>query len=96
MPKEYESSAEDKTGSELNLALNLPDEWSDLDMEGDRFEIILRYSGDIEALAAELGVELVTLTGGYAVGYADRRQIRELALSPVVIYLTVGEYYKLF
>lgn len=94
--EESESNTGEKTGAELNLALNLPDEWNSLEMEGDRFEIILRYSGDIEALAAELGVDIVTLTGGYAVGYADRGQIIELALSPVVIYLTVGEYYKLY
>ncbi|MGN0165407.1 MAG: hypothetical protein ACI39R_04430 [Lachnospiraceae bacterium] len=96
MPEEYENGGEEKTGADLNLALNLPDEWNEEEMEGNKFEIILRYHGDIEALAEALGVELVTLTGGYAVGRADREQIRELALSPVVIYLTVGEYYRLY
>ena len=62
-------------------------------MAEDRFEIILRFAGDVEALAASINVPIVVLTGGYAVGYANREQIRALALSPIVIYLTVGEYY---
>lgn len=93
---ETDNTSEDKTSPELNLAINLPDEWTELERSGDEFEIIIRYAGDIETLAETLGVELVTLTGGYAVGYANRRQIRELALSPTVIYLTVGEYYRLY
>lgn len=93
---ETDNTTEDKTSPELNLAMNLPNEWTEFERSGDEFEIIIRYAGDIETLAAELGVELVTLTGGYAVGYATRRQIRELALSPTVIYLTVGEYYRLY
>lgn len=94
MEEEFEAGIQDKTGTELELAINLPDEWSDSEMEGDRFEIILRYAGDIESLSRALDVPIVVLTGGYAVGYANRTQIRALALSPIVIYLTVGEYYK--
>lgn len=94
MEEEFEAGIQDKTGTELELAINLPDEWNDTELEGDRFEIILRYAGDIESLAATLNVSIVILTGGYAVGYANKEQIRALALSPVVIYLTVGEYYK--
>lgn len=98
--EEFEIYAEDiteeKSSAELNLALNLPNEWTQAEMSEDKFEIIIRYAGDIEALAAELGVEIVTLTGGYGVGYADRQQIGKLALSPIVIYLTVGEYYRLY
>ena len=85
---------QEKSGTELELAINLPDEWNGVEMSDDRYEIILRYAGDIEGLAQSLDVQIVVLTGGYAVGYANREQIRALALSPVVIYLTVGEYYE--
>lgn len=97
--EDFQNDAEEKSSAELNLVLNLPDGWTQSEMSEDRFEIIIKYSGetkDIEALADELGVQIVTLTGGYGAGYADRSQIISLALSPEVIYLTVGEYYRLY
>ncbi len=94
MEENLDYETQDKAGTELELAVNLPDEWNGVEMTGDRFEIILRFAGDVEALAASIDVPIVVLTGGYAVGYANREQIQLLALSPIVIYLTVGEYYE--
>lgn len=61
--------------NQLNLALDLPEEvrenTSDLDVGFDSqtntWELIIKYSGSLNRLEEELGIDVVELSGGYAI-----------------------------
>lgn len=84
-----------KIENQLNLALALTDgereRTGDLntgfDRDTDTWELIIRYSGDIETAAGSLGVRLKLLSGGYALAYVREESIEEFARLTEVIYV---------
>ena len=84
-----------KIENQLNLALGLTEEersrTSDLntgfDKETRKWELIIRYCGDIEAAAQSFGAELKILSGGYALAYVEESRIEEFSRLMEVIYI---------
>lgn len=84
-----------KIENQLNLALGLTEEersrTSDLntgfDEESRKWELIIRYCGDIEAAAQSFGAELKILSGGYALAYVEESRIEEFSRLMEVIYI---------
>jgi hypothetical protein len=46
--------------------------------EDSKFEVIIKYNGDIEKVARELNAEVEPLNGGYAIITIERSRIPEL------------------
>lgn len=86
---------EQKIENQLNLALalneNEREQTDDLNTGFDEntgvWELIIRYSGDIETAAASVGAGLKILSGGYALAYVRENRIEEFAGLAEVIYV---------
>lgn len=84
-----------KIENQLNLALGLTEDersrTSDLNTGFDektrKWELIIRYCGDIEAAAQSFGAELKILSGGYALAYVEESRIEEFSRLMEVIYI---------
>lgn len=84
-----------KTENELNLALFLPNEertkTSDLDTgyspELNRWELIVRYNGDIDSIASSLDIAVKKLSEGYALVEIEESKIDEFSMSEEIIYI---------
>lgn len=78
---------ESKISPELNIAIDLPEEEREksLDLnvgyseEFEEWELIIRYTGSLEAIRQELGVSVEELLGGYAVIRIPQRLIGRLS-----------------
>ena len=83
-----------KLDNELQLALSLPEnvreESLDLDVgynaTEERWTLIVRYIGDIEAAAGAMA-EITLLLGGYAIVRIREKEIEALSALPQVIYV---------
>ncbi|MCM1309385.1 MAG: S8 family serine peptidase, partial [Butyrivibrio sp.] len=94
-----------KIENQLNLALALTEEersqTNDLntgfDAASDRWELIIRYCGDIEAAARDFGAGIKILSGGYALAYVEESRIEEFSRLMEVIYIEKPKklYYEL-
>ena len=84
-----------KKENELNLALMLTDEervmTGDLntgyDGSNKEWELIIRYSGDIEGALSQLTQDIKVLLGGYAIVRILQSRVDELANIPEVIFI---------
>lgn len=84
-----------KKENELNLALMLTDEervmTGDLntgyDGSNEEWELIIRYSGDIEGALSQLTQDIKVLLGGYAIVRIQQSRVDELANIPEVIFI---------
>lgn len=84
-----------KKENELNLALMLTDEervmTGDLntgyDGSNEEWELIIRYSGDIEGALSQLTQDIKVLLGGYAIVRIKQSRVDELANIPEVIFI---------
>lgn len=84
-----------KNEEELNLALNLSDEEraktydlnTGYDMITEEWELIVRYSGDIEKALEPLNASVQILSGGYAIVKIGKLLVDALASLPEIIYV---------
>ena len=91
----YGGHMEQKIEDQLNLALAMPENerirTGDLNtgyMEADNsWELIVRYSGDIETAASGLVNSIKVLRGGYALVVVSQENIERFALLPQVIFV---------
>ncbi len=94
-----------KNENQLNLALTVPQQerqkTMDLDTGYDSgtgtWELIIRYSGNIQLRASQLGADLRLLSGGYALITIREDLVDVLAAYPEVIYIEKPKklYYEL-
>lgn len=84
-----------KLENQLKLVLSLSEEEreraSDLavgfESAGNRWQLIVKYTGDIEAVAESLSAEVVTLLGQYAIITVEEELIGQLTEFPQVLYV---------
>ncbi len=83
-----------KADNSLNLAVSLPEAEREssaalstgYDSLTNRWELIVKYNGDLEGLAERLGFEAVLLINYYAVITIAQEKIEELLLQPEIEY----------
>ncbi|MDE7326599.1 MAG: S8 family serine peptidase, partial [Lachnospiraceae bacterium] len=81
-----------KADNSLNLAITLPEAErqnsvalsTGYDAETNRWELIVKYNGDLEGLAGRLGFEAILLINYYAVITIAQDKIEELLLQPEI------------
>ena len=87
---------ESKISTELNLALNTPEDERDkaldlnvgYDPDEDEWELIIKYTGELGKIASDVGFTLYTeLLGGYGVVVVGSSAIDALSKHPQIIFI---------
>lgn len=86
--------ADQKIENLLELSLDIPEATREksenlsagYDPEDNRWEVIIRYTGDLQEIAGE-AVSVTPLLGGYAILVLTERQLEALSLDPRVEYI---------
>lgn len=84
-----------KISTELNLSLNTSPEERErgLDLnvgynrELDEWELIIKYTGSLDAISRDIGFEYVSLLNGYGIIIIKTSLIGELSMHPGIIYI---------
>lgn len=88
-------NGDEKLENQLNLALEMSEEERrkalDLDVgydsNGEIWEVIFQYSGDINLLKFPQGVAVQRLSNGYAIAFVPERLLEEFAAIPQIVYV---------
>ena len=84
-----------KLANDLNLALDMGDErvaadsglYTGYDSGSNTWELIVKYTGDIQSVAKRYGASAVVLLGGYAIVTLPQEHINEFADCAEVVYI---------
>lgn len=84
-----------KLANDLNLALDMGYErraagsglYTGYDSDSNTWELIVKYTGDIQSVAKRFGASAVVLLGGYAIVTMPQEHINEFADCAEVVYI---------